>query len=142
MLTGSGVNTKSWPIDRPVQGGVMRKLPGSSEWTFVRGLTDAQMRRLGKTRQDELLRLHGGEPRDVEIVIPDSSALRKLVRFGVMSGCAPPCTLAARLLYRQLPQLASDSMMFWGKGDRKSTTPGTRQRPLPPDAGRTPPPRP
>jgi len=132
--TGNELNTTSWPIDQPVHGGVMRKLPGHRDWVFVPGLTDAQMRQLGKTREVELLRLHGSEPREVEIAVPDSSVLRKMARLGLSQGCPPPCTLATRVLYRQLPQFASESLLFWCKGDRSNSAPGVRRRSLPPDA--------
>lgn len=129
MLSGNGLNTTLWPIDKVTPGGVVRKLPGTREWVLVRGLSDTQMQQLGKAREEELLRLHGSEPRNLEIAIPDSAALRKLMRFGITDSCAPPCTLATRVLYRQLPQLAGDSLRFWGKGDRKPVPPGARQRP-------------
>jgi len=120
MLTGSGVNTKAWPIDRPVPGGVMRKLPGHRDWVFVRAMSDAEMAQRASQRQTELLRQHGSEPRDIEIAIPDSLTLHKLVRFQITATCAPPCTLQARVLYRELPRLQRDSLFFWGLGERKT----------------------
>jgi hypothetical protein len=88
MLTGSGLNTKPWPIDRAVSGGVMRKVPGRRDWEFIRGVPDAQITRASKNTQAELLRLHGNEPRDIQIAIPDSAAMRKLSRFGITATCA------------------------------------------------------
>lgn len=128
MLTGSGLNTTPWPIDKVMPGGVMRKRPGTREWVPVSGLSDEQTQRSGKAREAELLRLHGSELRNIEIAIPDSIALHKLVRFGITDSCAPPCTLATRVLYRQLPQLASDSLRFWGKVARRPLPPAARQR--------------
>lgn len=120
MVTGSGLNTKSWPIDRAVSGGVLRKLPGHRDWMFVHAVSDAQMQQIGRQQQAELLRDHGSEPRDVEIAIPDSFALRKLARFHIPANCAPPCTLQARVLYRELPRLRGDSLFFWGLGEHKA----------------------
>lgn len=151
MVTGAGLNTKSWPIDRPVQGGVMRKLPGRRDWIFVRAIPEAEMQRLGQQQQIDLLKLHGSEPRDIELVIPDSLALRRLPRFGIASSCAPPCTLQVRVLYRQLPRLLADSLVFWGSGDRDSrgagsvksqrSTPGDPKSPTPYSARPRKPPR-
>lgn len=130
MLTGSGLNTKSWPIDRPVPGGVMRKLPGRRDWIFVRAMPDAEMRQLGQRQEAELLRLHGSEPRDIEIAVLDSLTLRKLARFHIPATCAPPCTLQARVIYRELPKLQRDSLVFWGLGERKVTSqPGSKVPP-------------
>ena len=42
MFNGSGLNSLSVPIDRPVSGGVMRKDPGTRTWYFIKGMTDAE----------------------------------------------------------------------------------------------------
>jgi hypothetical protein len=131
MLTGSGLNSTQWPIDKVTPRGVMRKLPGTREWVAVRGLSNAQRQQLGKAREEELLRLHGNEPRNIEIAIPDSVALRKLQRFGITDGCAPPCTLATRVLYRELPRLQRDSLVFWGLGKRITVPPASKAAPPP-----------
>lgn len=127
MLTGSGLNTKPWPIDRPAPGGVIRKLPGHRDWEFVRAMSDGEMRRTELDRQVELLREHGNEPRDIELLILDSLALRKLPRFEILASCVPPCTLRVRVLYRQLPLLQQDSLVISGLADRSPITPRSHE---------------
>ena len=131
LLTGSGLNTNPWPINRPVPGGVMRKLPGHRDWIFVRGVPDAGIQQLGPRQQADLLRRHGSELRDIEIAVLDSLTLHKLARLHIATMCAPPCTLQARVLYRELPKLQRDSLVFWGLGERKTTSPEGSKLPPP-----------
>jgi len=124
MLTGSGLNAKSWAIDRPVPGGVMRKDPGTRTWYFVKALSDAEMRVERERQLQDLLAKHGHEPRDVVIDVPDTTVARKLAALKIEAKSTPPCTLVTTVLYRQLPELQKQGILFWENG---SPRPGSVQ---------------
>ncbi len=123
MLTGSGFNTQSGPILRPVPGGYERKDLGSREWRFVAGLSDQQMRERTVQRKEELIRRHGDEPRDIVIEVRDSTDLAALQRLNLPTCPVPPCTVTVRVLYRQLPDIGRAGLRYWSQGERRPPPP-------------------
>ncbi len=136
MLTGSGLNTKSGPILRPVPGGYERKDPGSREWRFIAGVSDQQMRERTIQRKEELIRRHGDEPRDIVIEVRDSTDAAALRRLNLPTCSTPPCTVAVRVLYRQLPDISRAGLRYWSQGERRPPPPAEGGA-IPKDGGET-----
>ena len=127
-LNGSGLNTRSWPIDQPVPGGVMRKDPGSSAWRFVKAISDAELKQAHEKYLADMVAKHGDEPRDVMIEVNDTADVARLRSLGIAPPQAVPSTLAVRLLYRQLPDLRESGLLYWGRGNpRPIRDPGFRR---------------
>ena len=122
MLTGNGLNTTKGPFFKPAAGGAMRKDPGSRSWTFVKALSNEEMKLEHERHLQELVAKFGNEPRDIVIELKDTTDVGKLRAFKIEPPAAPPCTLQVRVLYRQLPELKKAGLKFWGKGDPR---PGT-----------------
>ena len=126
MFNGSGLNSLSVPIDRPVSGGVMRKDPGTRTWYFIKGMTDAEAKAAYEKFRREMLARHGDEPREIVFPVRDSADVVRLRGFNVPISGTPPCTLAVRVKYRQLPEFRKAGLVFWGKGSLRADTTGTK----------------
>ena len=128
MMRGSGLNTREGPILRPVDGGYLRKDPGTREWIFVAGQSDAQMRDRASRRQAELVRKHGDEFREIVIDVRDASDVTKLQNLNLPACEAVPCTVAVRVLYRQLVDITRVGLRYWSRGERPPTHPTDADR--------------
>src|SRR5438552_1448734 len=119
MLTGSGLNTKSWAIDKVAPGGVLRKDPGSRTRYFVKGLTDVEMKQQYERYLKEMLAKHGNELRDVVIAVRDSIDVLRLRQFKLAVTPTLPCTITARIPYKHAYSMRKQGIVLWGKGDRR-----------------------
>lgn len=119
MLTGSGLNTTGGPIDRVDRGGVWRKERGSRSWFFVPNMPTSDGRAGYERHLQELIRLHGNEFRDIVIAVEDTGDVATLRPFEITVEQSLPCTLAVRVLYRQLPEMKKAKLLFWDARDRR-----------------------
>jgi len=112
---GDGINDLGRHIDKPVAGGVLRKEPGSTEWHFVKALTDADLDEQDRRRQDAYLREHADNRVRVVFDVPSADMRSMLAAEGILASAAP-CTVVAEVTLSQLYGLAAAGVEAWQLG--------------------------